>query len=289
MFKERTRSTIVEAKPYTNRVGSLLVIGSFVSIGVLLIVLSFLAFVPDLGLRLLWYGIIPLAPLIFFTVPNVWVNLCPLAIIQGFPRRMGMSGKRILQPKEQLLLMQGSWILLYLLVPLRHFVFNEMALVCLVTTLLLGVVAFASGLMFKGLGGWCSALCPIRPVEMAYGLFTKEMNRPELCAVCESCLIGCPRKHAGNFEAKRSFNAQFSYWVFSFPGFVLGYFLVSKDDGWLMVYGQILGLAAVSLLLFGALHRLIKWRWSLEAAVLTALSTYYVFIIPKIMEQWGLG
>lgn len=282
------RAKPAEAPAYRGFWGILLSCASFGSVGVLLVVLFLLMFTPELGLKILWYGIIPLAPLIFFTVPNVWVNLCPLQIIQSFPRRMGMSGTRVLPPATQLMFMQGSWVLLYLLVPLRHFVFNEMAMVCLVTTLLLGIVAFSSGLVFKGLGGWCSALCPIRPVEMAYGLFAKENHRPEVCATCESCLDGCPRKSAGNFTGKRQFNAKFVSWLYSFPGFVLGYFLVSKDDGLLLVYGTVFGLAIASLMLFSALDRLVKWRRTLEAAILTAFTTYYVFIIPKILAQWGL-
>lgn len=277
-----------KSPPYQGTLGMLLRGASVAAMLVLCLVLVLLVKMPPLGLKVLWYAIIPLAPLIFFATPSVWVNLCPLAILQSLPKRIGKAGTRSLKPQQQFLLMQCSWVLLYLLVPLRHFVFNEMAMICVATTLLLGLVAFASGLLFRGLGGWCSSLCPIRPVEMAYGLFTKEKNRPEACSACGGCLAGCPRMNSGDIAAKKQFNFQFKYWLYSFPGFVAGYFLVHEADGIFLVYVTVFGLAMLSTLLFASLDKVLKWQRTQETAVLLALATYYISILPKIFVQWGL-
>jgi hypothetical protein len=227
------------------------------SMAILVVVLVTLAIHPALGLKLVWSLIIPAAPLIFFLMPNVWTNLCPFAIIQSIPRRMNYSRKKELTEKQTRWLRMLGWGLLFVLVPARHFLYNHDASALLLTTLVLAAVVLFFGYNYKGLSGWCMGVCPIRPVEMMYGQFTPERCRPEVCTVCEQCNVNCSRNNVRKREVLERNNTGFKYFIFSFPGFVLGYYLTGPDMNLASLYGVIYGLSLVSL----ALIYLIDRRW----------------------------
>src|SRR5688500_7973522 len=46
---------------------------------------------PRTGLFVLWRLLVPLLPLVFFLVPGVWRNVCPLAALNQAPRRLAFT------------------------------------------------------------------------------------------------------------------------------------------------------------------------------------------------------
>jgi len=255
---------------------------------ILAVVLVTLAVYPDMGLKLVWSLIIPAAPLIFFLMPNVWVSLCPFAIVQSIPRRMNISRGRELSGKQTRWLRILSWGLLVVLVPARHLVFNHDALILLLTTLVLAAVVFYSGYNYKGLSGWCMGACPIRPVEMMYGQFNLERHRPEVCTDCEQCNDNCSRSHIHQREVLEANNAGFKYFIFAFPGFVVGYYICGPEMSAASLYGTVYGLSAASLVLFYLFDRFWPQAKIMNYAIILALVTYYAFAIPGIAEVWAL-
>lgn len=273
---------------YPLRVQYLLRAASIGSMAILAIVLATLAVSPDLGLKLVWSLIIPAAPLIFFLVPNAWVSLCPFAIMQSIPRRLKLSRQKELTEKQTHWLRMLSWGLLLTMVPARHLLFNHDALILLLTTLVLAAVVVFFGFNYKGLSGWCMGACPIRPVEMMYGQFTPERCRPEVCTICEECNENCSRLRVQSRGVMEANNAQFKYFVFAFPGFVLGYYLTGPEMSVLSLYGVVYGLSLASLTLFGLIDLRFPDLRIMNHTIILALAIYYAFAIPGLVEVWTL-
>ena len=182
-----------------------------------------------------------------------------------------------------------GWVLLFVLVPSRHFLYNHDAPALLLTTLVLAAVVLFIGYNYKGLSGWCTGVCPIRPVEMMYGQFTPERCRPEVCMTCEQCNVNCSRNNVHNREVLERNNTGFKYFIFSFPGFVLGYYLTGPGMSIPSMYGVIYGLSLVSLIIACIIDR----RWpavkTMNHSIILALVIYYAFAIPGLVEVWGLS
>ncbi len=258
------------------------------SIAVLVVVLATLAVDPDLGLKLVWSLIIPAAPLIFFLIPNIWVSLCPFAIMQSVPRRLNLTRKMDLTDKQTHWLRMLGWGLLLTMVPARHLLFNHDGLILLLTTLVLLTVAISFGFNYKGLSGWCMGACPIRPVEMMYGQFTSERCRPEVCTVCEECNENCSRLRVQSREIMEANNTRYKYFIFAFPGFVLGYYLTGPELSALSLYVVVHGLSLASLTLFGLIDLLYPNSRIMSHAIIMALVIYYAFAIPGLVEAWAM-
>ncbi len=273
---------------YTPRFQYFLRAASIGSMAILVLVLATLAVDPDLGLKLVWSLIIPAAPLIFFLVPNIWVSLCPFAIMQSVPRRLNLTRKKDLTEKQTHWLRMLGWGLLFTMVPARHLLFNYDALVLLLTTLVLATVVTFFGFNYKGLSGWCMGVCPIRPVEMMYGQFTPERCRPEVCTICEECNENCSRLRVQSREVMRANNAQYKYFIFAFPGFVLGYYLTGPEMSALSLYGVVYGLSVASLTLFCLIDRRFPNLTIMNHTIIMALVFYYAFAIPGLVEVWAL-
>lgn len=273
---------------YPAKVRQLLKLASLASLAVLAAVLTALALSPDLGLKLVWSLIIPAAPLVFFLIPNVWVSVCPFAILQSLPRRFDFSREKRLTHDQTDYLRTLGWALLFILVPARHLLFNHNATALLLTTLALAAVVFVCGLAFKGLSAWCMGFCPIRPVEMMYGQFTHEKHRPEICTICDSCNDDCSRLNVRDRVLLEANNARFKYLVFSFPGFVVGYYLAAQATGALAVYATVFGLSLASLVLFYIIDRLWPGLKTRNKAILVALTVYYYFAVPAVVKTWAM-
>lgn len=255
---------------------------------VLALVLATLAVYPALGLKLVWSLIIPAAPLIFFLMPSIWVSLCPFAILQSIPRRLKLPRKKELSEKQTRWLRMLGWALLLTMVPARHLVFNHDANVLLWTTLVLAAVVIVVGCNYKGLSGWCMGACPIGPAEMMYGQFTLERCRPEICIDCEECNKNCSRLRIQSREIVEANNAEFRYFIFAFPGFVLGYYLTGPEMSVFALYSVIYGLALFSLALFFLIDRRFPDLKIMNYSIILALLIYYAFAIPGIVKTWAM-
>ncbi|MBL6991683.1 MAG: hypothetical protein ISR65_18020 [Bacteriovoracaceae bacterium] len=263
---------------------------SIVSIIILVILLILLQAVPQLGLNFIWNLIIPFAPLIFLLIPNTWVVLCPLAIVQTLPKRLHINKGVSLSNKQSEGLQWFGWLLLYILIPLRPTLFNKNADLMFITIIALAIIAFLTGVFLKGLSGFCMGICPIRPVEMLYAQFSVEKSLPEPCEPCSSqCLDQCARKLLDQPQKIQLSNYHFKFFVFSFPGFVLGYFLSSGAMPVWWIYVVIYFFAFFSFVIFYLLERILVARKTLtmNLSIIVAITTYYSFTVPGMSEAWS--
>ncbi len=84
-----------------------------------------LFFIPTIGVLLFWKVLIPIAPVIFLVAAGIWRNVCPMASTVLFPRHLGWTNKQRLSLNQQGRLSLMLVVLLFLIVPLRHPVFNN--------------------------------------------------------------------------------------------------------------------------------------------------------------------
>ncbi|HEX3024139.1 MAG TPA: hypothetical protein VHP12_02915, partial [Chitinophagaceae bacterium] len=89
------------------------------------IILTCLLFFPRIGILLFWNILIPVAPALFVVAVGLWRNVCPLATTNLLPRRLGLSKRKKLNAKQLGKLNLIAVIALYIIVPLRHAVFNN--------------------------------------------------------------------------------------------------------------------------------------------------------------------
>jgi nitrite reductase (NADH) large subunit len=132
-----------------------LVIGLFVS--------------PAGGLFVFFRVIVPVLPLIFFVAPGLWRNICPLSAVNQAPRVFGFT--RAFTPPAWLRrhAFAIALVLFFGITSARIAVFNTSGRA---TGILLAVTiasAFLGGVLFKGKSGWCSSVCPLLPLQRAYG------------------------------------------------------------------------------------------------------------------------
>jgi hypothetical protein len=151
-----------------------------------------LVFFPPLGVILFWNILIPVAPALIVLAVGLWRNVCPLATTTLQPRHLGLSKRKKMSVSLQGKLGLLSVIALYLIVPLRHPVFNVSGhatawLLAITTTI--GVVM---GFFYEWKSAWCSTLCPVHPVEKLYGRNVIGSLPNAHCNQCQKCVVPCP-------------------------------------------------------------------------------------------------
>jgi nitrite reductase (NADH) large subunit len=181
--------------------------------------------------------IVPVLPILFFVAPGLWRNICPLAAVNQAPRVLGFT----------LAFTAPSWLRRYgFLIALALFFGITSARIAIFNTngratgILLAVTivsAFLGGVVVKGKSGWCSSICPLLPLQRAYGQ-TPFVTVPN--SHCQPC-VGCT-KNCYDFKPQVAHQADMrdtdSSWVSprklfaaALPGFVLGFFtLASSTD-----------------------------------------------------------
>ena len=144
---------------------------------------------PKDGLKLWWGLLVPCLPLVWFVIPGLWRNLCPLAAINQLPRRTNLTFARTAPGWWTEYAPVVGMLALLAAVASRPVLFNSSghATAALIAGAL--VLALVGGVAFKGKSGWCSSLCPMLPVQRLYGqtpFFTVPNSH------CRSCL-GCTK------------------------------------------------------------------------------------------------
>lgn len=267
---------------------------------------------PETGLRLLWFLCVPLIPLAALAAPSAWASVCPLATLQTLARRAGWRrGLRLSHPLNGRLQLAG-WVFMFAAVPARHLLFNAGAPSSLAAAAALTAAALAAGLACFGLSGWCAGACPVRPVEVMYGLLAEERRRPEPCTRCTGCVAFCARaaRDFGPREFART--GLVRGLAYAFPGFVAAYFLLdwaglctteqaffegraAAPIDWLTQAAIVYGLTALaSLASFAAFGPLAGRAGAshlarLRAAALTAYALYYLGLAPELTAAWSLS
>lgn len=221
---------------------------------------------PTYGLHVLWNGLIPLAPLLLVVAPGLWRNLCPLGTVSLVDRLRAPVRRRAVLPgrlKDRLSL--ASVGLLWLIVPARHLWLDTDGPATALMLLLAGLAAVLTGTHFEGRGGWCTALCPVHPVEKLYGFAAAHTFENARCERCIGCARPCPDSEVEG-RAPRDERPGARRWAEhlmagGFVGFVWGWFQVPDLQGPVGVaqvataYGWPLGGAVASWLLFWAVQR----------------------------------
>ena len=147
---------------------------------------------PELGLNLMWNGLIPLAPALVVIVPGVWRNICPMATLSLLPQQLGISLRRKLPRRGAAVLSIIGLVGLFVIVPLRHLALDTNAPLTALMIVLSALVAVGMGMMFELRSGWCNSLCPIHPVEKLYGQAPALTVPNARCDECRKCSQPCP-------------------------------------------------------------------------------------------------
>lgn len=251
---------------------------------------------PELGIDVLWNGLIPAAPLLLLIAPGLWRNVCPLASTSLFARHVGLSRARRLSPRAQGWFALASVALLAALVPLRHVALNRDGPATAIALLALGSVAVGAGLFFEWRSGWCSGLCPVHPVEQLYGQKPAATFVNAHCHACARCVEPCADSTRGMhpLRAARSGPRRLAGTLMTggFAGFVWGWFQVPDfrdGEGWRhldRIYAWPFAGAAATLVAFLLLRRLLgprRERGLVLAFAGAAVACYYWFRLPALL------
>jgi hypothetical protein len=272
--------------------------------------LALIALQPAIGLRVLWFATIPLAPMIILVAPNLWVSVCPLSTFETLPHRIFGQPKRRLPAGLTERLQVFGWVLMLVGVPSRHLVFNVVGLATFFTALAICGLALVVGVSFMSLSGWCVGACPIRPIEILYGQFAVEKNRPEKCTTCTGCISSCHRVAPERSHAELHRSPLTANLAMGFPGFVAAYFLLDLAgwcntehqflagaapvvDSWVAQTALVYGVMASGFAISWAVFRLLQPRLRddarlYRAVALAAFSAYYLGVTPEIREAWSM-
>lgn len=257
---------------------------------------ALLLWFPAVGLLLFWNVLIPVAPALLVVATGLWRNVCPLASTVLLPRHLGVSARKKMPAGMQAWLGVLSIVVLLIIVPLRHAVFNHNGWATALLLLGSAATGIALSLRYDWKSGWCASLCPIHPVEKMYGS-NQLLQLPNAhCHACVNCSLPCPDatpnmrldtalKHAPLKHAQQ--------WLLAgFPGFIWGWFQVPDHqplhnwhDVWLIYADPVMGFG-ISLFLFYSLRLLLPAQQQHRIANLfaaLAVSCYYWFRIPALL------
>jgi hypothetical protein len=227
---------------------------------------------------------------------GIWRNVCPLASTALFPRHIGLSKRKKLSIKQMGKLNLISVIALFVIVSLRHAIFDMNGLATAILILSLGSIAVVLSFFYEWKSAWCSGLCPIHPVEKLYGLKNKLTLPNAHCNECHRCVTPCPDSTPGInplSSKKTSYHKIAGFLMIgAFPGFIWGWFQVPDYPGINSIEQLItifkmplIGMIATSVL-FLVLNRFLKEKVLVSISAATAVSCYYWFRLPAL---FGFG
>jgi len=260
-----------------------------------------LLLVPQLGLNVLWNGLIPLAPALVVIAPGAWRNVCPMASISLLPHKLGLSQRRKPSKQTSARFFALASAALFVIVPLRHTVFDNNADATACLLIAASLMAFALGLRFDMRSAWCNALCPIHPVERLYGQAPAFAPANMRCPSCSGCSSPCPDSSRLSNPVQAFTTAPGNIAIHlvtgGLPGLIWGWYRVPDFippipfETLVTAFAWPLGCSIVTLLLYGLLHRLQAGR---ERSVnrlprlfaTLAVCTYYWYRIPALA---GMG
>ncbi|WP_067699819.1 FAD-dependent oxidoreductase [Nocardia jejuensis] len=204
----------------------------FASITAYLVVIVTLFVRPAAGLFVFFGLIVPVLPGLFLIAPGLWRNTCPLAAANQLPRlfRFSRAGTppRWLQERGYLI----AVALFFGIAGSRLAGLDRSGLAT--GAVLLGVLtaAFAGGVALKGKSGWCSSICPLFPLQRAYGQTPFVTVANNHCRPCVGCSKNCydfkPRAaYQADLAEESSWTVSRKLFAAALPGFVLGFFVLA--------------------------------------------------------------
>ncbi len=262
-------------------------------------ILFCLIFYPSTGILLFWNILIPIAPAVLVIATGAWRNVCPLATTNLLPRHYKWSRGKKLSAKQLGKLNLVAVLALYLIVPLRHAVFNVNGPATAALVISMAFTGFGLGFIYEWKSVWCSGLCPVHPVEKLYGGNVLMPLPNAHCSACMNCVIPCPDSTPNMNPAISGKNIHQRVSAFliigGLPGFIWGWFHV-PDEGKLAgfhslasVYTLPVSGLLVSVLIYGLMSG-IPWiaagKKLVPVFAAAAVSAYYWFRIPSL---FGFG
>lgn len=250
-----------------------------------------LLIVPRVGLMLFWNVLIPIAPALLVLAPGLWRNVCPLATTTLLPRHLQLSKRRRMSVETQGVLGLIAVIVLYIIVPLRHAIFNSSGLATAYLLAGAALVGILMSFVFEWKSAWCSSLCPIHPVEKLYGVNPTVRFNNAHCKSCMNCVAPCPDSvtHIEARSSRKSSIHRLSVWLLAggLPGFIWGWFQVSDNAGahtLATIYGMPLLGMSITLFVFLSLNFIFRNQrdFLLKLAAAASVSCYYWFRIPAL-------
>ena len=250
---------------------------------------------PATGLFVFFRIIVPLWPALFFIAPGVWRNICPLAATNQIPRVAGFSRAGTAP---------GWWarngfliatILFFGIAGARIAGLDHNGPAMAVVLAVVIASAFTGGVLLKGKSGWCSSVCPLLPLQRAYGQTPYVTSPNSHCQPCVGCTKNCydfkPRAawQADMADPDPSWSAPRMLFAAALPGFILGFFVLRRDvmSATPEKYGLLLLFVLVSIGLCYAINAMT----ALSPAMLTvgfaavALNVYYWFSGPILTDS----
>jgi len=260
------------------------------------LILFNLIFYPTIGIHLFWDILIPIAPALLVVAVGIWRNVCPLASTALFPRHINISKRKKLTISQTGKLNLIAVLALFIIVPLRHAIFNMNGLTTALLILSLGLIAVIAGLFYEWKSVWCSGLCPVHPVEKLYGINNKLPLPNAHCNKCTRCVTPCPDSTTGinSLSSKKTTYHKVAGFLMvgGFPGFVWGWFQVPDYPG-LTGIEQLIEIYKLPMLglfftgvLFFALKTFLEEKVLIPIFSAAAVSCYYWFRIPAL---FGFG
>lgn len=249
---------------------------------------------PATTLHILWDMVIPLLPAVFLVNPMIWRNACPVATLNAFA---GARSRGRHRAGPGLRVIWGTGVgLLVVLVPARHLLFNEHGIALSLLVAALGVTGIVTGLIYERRAGFCSAMCPVLPVEKLYGQAPLMSVGSARCGDCTLCVsAGCPDLAQGK-AAPQSVSDR-THWMLTpfgafaamFPGFIAGYFTVEAYP--LNPYLHMALAAGASWIAVSMIADALRFEGRDVLPCLGALSfiAYYWFAAPKLAEAYGVA
>lgn len=223
---------------------------------------------PDATLGLFWYVLIPILPAVFLVNVELWRNVCPVATLNQLSG--SRAGSAPTSPDVARRARVVGIVLLALLAPARHLLFNESAGALGLAVLGIFGAALAGGFFFAMKSGFCNTLCPILPVERLYGQRPLIAVPGTRCTTCSGCTHACldlaPRRSAlvqlRTHKPPRSWTkTSYGAFALAFPGLIVAYHISAE------------GVAAHPLTLYGTVGLWSLGSWLLLRAVFAVTYT----------------
>ncbi len=247
---------------------------------------------PSVGLKLWWGLLVPLLPLLWFSAPGLWRNVCPMATLNQLPRLFNFT-RKLPQPQWLKNYSYLVGICLFLtIVPARKALFNTNGTAVALLMLSALGCAFLGGVIFRGKSGWCSSICPLLPVQRVYGQTPFVIIRNSHCEPCLGCAKNCYDFNptaaylADLYDADPHYAGYRKFFAAAFPGLVFGFYLLPNPPA-IDLLSLYLSMAAIMVLSLGTFQLLVTFaRVSANNLTAlfgaTALNAYYWFASPVL-------
>lgn len=256
----------------------------------------FLVREPERGLFIFWRLAVPLLPLVWLAFPGAWRNLCPMSSLNQASRVGGFSlGKALPKRLKEKSYVVGM-LLFFGLASSRKWLFNESAPA---TALLIGgalALAFIGGIFFKGKSGWCSAVCPLLPVQRLYGQTPFVLVANAHCSTCVGCAKNCYDFNpsvaalADLYDDDPRYAGYRKFFAAVFPGFILAFYTAPVEAGLPALYGRFALFMAASL---GSYYAVRLFSSTLAGRIpalyaAAAFNIFYWFNAPLFLQALGV-